>query len=79
MSETNPETPPESSATGIPENPEAKLLESIESSTGKPGSKRGRRKLLYIVILIAVLILGLALARDGFHPFPIIPPTPAYP
>jgi len=79
MSEISPQTRPESNTAGTPENPEAKLLESIESSAGKPGSKRGRRKLLYIVILVAVLILGLALTQNGFHPFPIIPPTPAYP
>ena len=55
------------------------MLEGITSGNGKPDSKRGRKKLLYIIILAAVLILGLALARDGFHPFPVIPPTPAYP
>ena len=79
MSETNPETPAESSVAGAPENPEAKLLESIESSAGKTGPRRGRKKVLYIVILVLVLILGLALAKEGFHPFPVIPPTPAYP
>ena len=72
MSATGSETNPEP-------NPEAKLLEGITSGKGDAGSKRGRKKLLYIIILAAVLILGLALARDGFHPFPVIPPTPAYP
>jgi hypothetical protein len=72
MSETGPENNPEPNA-------EAKLLEGLTSQPGKTGSKRGRRKLLYILVLITVLILGLALTKGGFHPFPVIPPTPAYP
>jgi hypothetical protein len=72
MSATDSEPNPE-------RDPEAELLKSITSSTGNAKGKRGRRKLLYMIILVLVLILGLELARDGFHPFPVIPPTPAYP
>ncbi len=72
MSEIGPETNPEPS-------PEEKLLEGLSSQPEKAKSKRGRKKLLYIIVLILVLILGLALTKEGYHPFPVIPPTPAYP
>ncbi len=72
MSDASPENNAEPS-------PEAKLLEGLNSQPEKAKSKRGRKKVLYIIVLVLILILGLALTKEGFHPFPVIPPTPAYP